>query len=258
MLDRLLLSLLLGVPLVFLSVKKRVLTLPAALLAGLLLVAITCGGGWRGAVYMIAIYAAVVAAHVVSKRKRNRHADGVRGWYQVLCNGAPGALCLLLALFFPARTGALLLAFYAAMAEFLADTLASDIGTLSKAEPIDLCRLRRIPRGRSGGVSLLGSGVALLGCLYAAALALLLGASLGDAALLAACAALGVLLDSVLGSLAQGKFRCAVCDAYTEKRTHCARPTLHQSGLRALDNSTVNLLSNIATALLAALTFLCA
>ena len=254
MLIRFLIALPLGLLLVFFSVRVRMLTLPGALLAMALLLVILPLGGYAPAAFILILYALCAAVHAYNKRRRNRHSDGARGLRQVAANGLFGGVAILLSLLWPHP--ALTVAYYAAITEFFADTLASDIGTLMPGDPIDLCRLRRIPRGRSGGVSALGTLASLCGCGIAAALMLLFGLSPLYAAFAAAAAFLGMLFDSVLGSLLQAKYRCRVCGDYTEKPTHCAGTAERIGGIRLLDNSNVNLLSTLFSALLAVLAVL--
>ncbi len=247
---RLLIGVLVGIVFVLLSVWRRVLTLPGALLAMAMLLVILAFGGFAAAVYILAIFFLCALVHALNKKKKNRHSDGARGVRQVACNGLIGAPLLALYGIFPEEE-ALLVGYYAAIAEFFADTMASDIGTLFPGDPIDICRLRRIERGRSGGVSLMGTLASFLGCLIAFLLALPSGIGALGAAVAAGAAFLGMLIDSVLGSLVQGKHRCTVCAAYTERRSHCGVATERIGGLSCIGNSTVNILSNIAAAAIA-------
>ena len=52
------------------------------------------------------------------------------------------------------------------------------------------------------------------------------------------------MFDSVLGSLVQVKYRCAVCGMVTERETHCGEKTLCVRGARWVSNDAVNLMSN--------------
>ncbi len=250
----LLLTALLALLLVIFSVKKGVLTAPGAGTAALLLLIIALGGGWAGVVYIIALYLVAFSVHLLDKKKKNRHSDGARSVLQVLCNGLFGTLSLLL--FFITKLPAFYYAYFVAIGEFLADTLASDIGTLFPGRPVDICRLRRIERGQSGGVSPMGTAASLGGCVFSFLLSWLLGLPLGIAALCALLAFLGMLLDSVLGSLLQEKLRCTVCGSYTEKKQHCGTPAEHIGGCSLIGNSTVNLLTSFLTTLAAVLLFL--
>ena len=249
MLIRLLVGLLIGAVLVPLSVKRGMLTLPAALGAAVLLLIILLSGGYAAAAYMLLVYLVCALVHRLNKKKKNRHTDGARGLWQVAVNGGTGGVCLLLyaALGHPA----LLVAYYAAIAEFFTDTMASDVGTLSKRVPYDPFRRRRVERGASGGMTPLGTMAALLAAVLAALLSLGAGLSLGEAAVVLGAAFLGMLCDSALGSLLQAKYRCAVCGAYTEKPAHCGAPAVRTAGLSFLNNSAVNLVCTVASALMA-------
>ncbi|MBO7293467.1 MAG: DUF92 domain-containing protein [Clostridia bacterium] len=237
-----------GAAVVLLSVRGRMLTLPAALLSYAFLLIILAFGGYAAALYILLLYAVAGALSALGRHRRNRHADGVRGVRQVVANAAVGTAALLLFGIF-GKDG-LHVAYYAAIAEFVADTAASDVGTLVPRDPIDICRLRRIPRGRSGGVTLLGTAAALAACLLALPISLL-ALSLRGAVIAAAAAFLGVLFDSVTGSLLQAKYRCRLCGDYTERPRHCDTPAERIGGLRLLDNSRVNLVSTLFSAVLA-------
>ena len=245
---------LVGAAVVLLSVGGRMLTLPAAMAAYAFLLIILAFGGYAAAGYILLLFAASGALSALGRRRRNRHADGVRGLRQVIANGAVGTLSILL--FGILGEEALLVAYFAAIAEFLADTAASDIGTLFPRDPIDICRLRRVPRGRSGGVTLVGSAAAAGACLLALGLSLLAGLTLRGAAIAAGAALLGVFFDSFTGSLLQAKYRCRVCGDYTEKPHHCGEAAEKTGGIRLLDNSNVNLLSTLFSAAAAALLML--
>lgn len=247
---RLLAASFLGVALVLLSVRRRMLTLPASLLSLLLLFVILLAGGYPAALYILVLYGLCAIMHAGNRRRKNRHSDSVRGIGQVANNAAAAGLSLLLFAFIGARP--LLVAYYASLAEFFSDTAASDIGTRGRREPFDICRFRRIARGTSGGVSLLGTLASLAASLLSALLSLLCGLSYAEGALVFAVGFFGMLLDSVIGSLAQGKYRCPLCGADTEKRVHCGAPAERVGGLAFLDNSRVNLVCTLTSAALAA------
>lgn len=248
---RLAIGLAVGAGLVLLSVKKRLLTLAGALLALLLLLDILAFGGYAPAVYVILVFLLSGIGGMLAPRKEGGGKHPPRGIRQVAANGGVAGICLLLYGIFD--TLPLLVGYYAAIAEFFTDTLASDIGIRAKGRPFDLARMKRTERGRSGGVSLLGTAASLLGALVCLLLALGAGLSPKAAVIAAAASFLGMLCDSILGSLLQAKYTCTVCAAYTEKPFHCGTAAEKTGGLAIVTNSTVNLLSNVFAALLAIL-----
>ena len=57
----------------------------------------------------------------------------------------------------------------------------------------------------------------------------------------------GMLLDSVLGSAYQARFRCPACDQATERRVHrCGTKATHTTGWAWLDNDLVNATTTVA------------
>lgn len=101
--------------------------------------------------------------------------DGARGARRVMGKGGVAALTGVLALLGTAGRADLAIAFTGALAAALADTLATEIGTLSKREPRLLPTLRAVPAGTPGAVSALGLLGSILGGAIVAAVAWLCG-----------------------------------------------------------------------------------
>ena len=251
MILRLILGLAVGALLVILSIKRRLLTSAGALLAWGLLLDVLLLGGYAPAVYIVTVFlfSGLIGALTAPREKKKKGAS--RGIRQVAANGAVAGICLLLYGILDSLP--LLVAYYAAVAEFFTDTLASDVGIHARGRPLDLARMKRTERGRSGGVSLLGTGASALGALLCLLLSLGAGLSPRAAAIVAISAFGGMLFDSILGSLFQGKYTCRTCGAYTEKPIHCGKEAEKIGGLAWMTNSTVNLASNILSAILAAI-----
>jgi len=116
---------------------------------------------------------------------------------------------------------------------------------LSKRSPRDICTLKRIAPGMSGGVSLLGMTASVsAGVLFGAMVYFCIGITFWETVIIAALAMLGNIIDSLLGSLMQVKYQCSVCCAHTEKKLHCEALTKQVGGIRHIDNCAVNFLSN--------------
>lgn len=238
--------------LALLALRRRSLTPIGSLLAWALCLLIAFGGGWTAFFVLAATFFCTVAADKLAGSRADPHGlrrkSGRRDAVRVLCNVGVSALAM--ALYLVSYRTAFAVACAGVLAESLADSLASKLGPLSTRAPRDLCTGKPVPTGLSGGVTLLGTGAEALG---AAVIAAIWGAgrqSLREAAVVFAAGFLGAMIDSALGSRVQAKFRCPVCDALTERETHCGTPGVLVSGFRRVTNDTVNLLSNVSALLL--------
>ncbi len=254
----LLLSPLVGCAIAALCYALRALTKGGAAFAAVTVAATLFFGG--APAFFILLFSFFIIS-LVGKLTRRRRAvvesgipekEGARDGIQVAVNGAPAVFSILL--WYVTGEGCFFFGFVAAIAEALSDSMASEIGVLSKTPPRDICTLRALPAGMSGGVSLLGFFAALFGACLAVSFSFI--SPMRDPlcfglALLSAI--LGVLLDSILGSRLQAKFRCRVCHKATEKRAHCGADTEHTGGLLFLRNDLVNLVSNLFSAAVAVL-----
>ncbi|KAL3799934.1 hypothetical protein HJC23_007407 [Cyclotella cryptica] len=137
----------------------------------------------------------------------------------------------------------------------LGDTLASELGILSKSEPILITSGRRVPRGTNGGVTLLGTvfsavgGVVIgVGVLVLDMISELDAKPLAYIAFGATCGVIGSITDSLLGATMQATH-------YDEKKgcVHSCRnnndspSTVHISGKNFVTNAQVNVISVIIT-----------
>lgn len=230
-----------------LTLHKKALTPAAALAASGMLILLTALGGAAEIGALLGMYLTVFAADLAFGKRAEAatrqvyEAAGPRGFYQIAANGSAACLCLVL--WFGSGQAAFRVGYYTAVYEILADSLASDVGVLSRRPPRDICTWRPVERGISGGVSPLGLLVSAGACTAAGTLTGVLvwhRAALG--AVTALVPFLGMLLDSVLGSRFQVQYRCAVCGAPTERHTHCGQPVLAVRGGRRLSNGQVNFL----------------
>ncbi|WP_173106836.1 DUF92 domain-containing protein [Bacillus sp. KH172YL63] len=167
-----------------------------------------------------------------------------RDWQQVLANGGPAAL---FALFFTV-TGedVWTYAFVAAIAGANADTWASEIGPLSRKLPLSLRTFKRVPKGTSGAVSVIGTCAALLGAAFISITAALMldGMTFRLFLWITLAGFLGNLMDTFLGATVQLAYRCKVCGMQTEATRHCERQTIRTKGY-GMNNEVVNALSSM-------------
>lgn len=239
------------------TVKKDSLTVTGAIAAFVLIVVSGWFGGWFGLSYLLIIYFTIALVDKIVKGRTEdifrdiNKKSGARDHVQVVANGAAGFLWLLL--YGITDKSVFILAYAVGIAQAFADSAASDIGVLSKSAPISLCRRRRVEKGMSGGVSLLGTFSGLAAGVFCALLYFLFFWDVKGAALVVLFSFVGNLLDSVLGDLVQEKFRCRQCGKLTEKPVHCGVDTDRIGGIPGLDNCMVNLISNfVASSLVVA------
>ena len=256
--DVLIVSVILAALLVFVTLKKKAFTPAAAITAAVILITAGICGEYAAIVGVLSAYGIVFAVDMILGKRTEKitgeinRKTGRRDIVQVLANALAAVIALVLGYIFHRPEG--LVIYYSALTECLADSLASDVGVLSKKDPVDICRMKRIKRGLSGGVSLLGTVSALLGCLAMALISLIFfGFDLKYFIAVLVIPMIGILVDSLLGSLVQAKYQCVKCGKFTEKAAHCGDPTAHCGGLKFINNDTVNILSNFSAAILAAL-----
>jgi uncharacterized protein (TIGR00297 family) len=175
---------------------------------------------------------------------------GARGWASVLANGGLPAFFAIM-YHFTGNDNLYLLFFSGSLSFALADTIATEIGLLSRSAPRSILSGKHIARGHSGGVTLRGEMAAIAGTLVIGVICgLFFSKDEGQfAIILIACITSGLLstnLDSVLGESLQCKYRCTVCNKYAESRiVHCDVVTIQHKGLRFIDNNAVNVISSL-------------
>ena len=240
------------------------------------------GGAAVGAVLGTAIFVAagpflwlLMAAFVLSSSAFTRFRSSQKEWLasiqeksgrrdavQVMANGGIGlAMALLLRV---TRDPAFAVAFAASFASATADTWASEIGVLSRRPPRSPITLRHVPRGVSGGVTLLGLGASVLGAVFIGLLFALenvraAGNPESFAPFLLVTAGsglLGSLFDSILGSTLQAQYVTGAPGANgrrTEHRTSHGVLNALVQGVAFVTNDVVNLLSTALAAACGAL-----
>ncbi len=211
--------------------------------------------GWAGALVLGMFFLpSTLVGRLGARRPAVSDARGEqRDLVQVLSNGGAAALgacaeLLVPGLGFWTLTGAL--------AAASADTWATSLGAFSPRDPRHLLSGARVPRGTSGGVSLVGTLGGLVGAALVAGAA---AAARGDPLLFSAGVTIGVggmLFDSLLGASLQARFCCPACGIPSERRVHrCDTRTQLVGGWRWLGNDGVNALATATAGLAAALWF---
>lgn len=131
---------------------------------------------------------------------------GARSWQNVMANGMSPLLFVVSEFISP---GAIFVAGYlGAISTAMADTMSSEIGMTSHSDPWLITNLKRVKPGTHGGVSLLGTGASLVGCLvvgvFAWSMRIETKAEWSILSVILICAAGGIVgstVDSVLGAV---------------------------------------------------------
>lgn len=175
---------------------------------------------------------------------------GPRDAIQILVNTLPATLALLL--YFNTDQHVFLLAYLASLAGATADTWGSEIGILSKQQPIDIITLKKIPSGISGGVSLLGMLSSFFGSFSSLVVFLFFNLfstaqlTLTEVSFIIIIGFLASVIDSILGSLFQG--------IYLNKNNELTEQAENNQlvhGFSWMNNDLVNLITNLISPLLA-------
>ena len=257
MLKLFLFSVLAATALAALAAWRRALTRGGLALAWCLAVVIGFCGWQTGFLCLAVTFLFTIIAGKISGARRERVENGLhaktgpRDAVQVFCNVFTGALMLVL--FKLTAYRGFLWAYGGAMAASLADSMASELGVLSRRPPRDILTRKLVEPGLSGGVTALGFAMSLLGAaLVALCFAAFPGLGFLRTALdVTAAGFFAAVCDSVLGSAVQVKYRCGVCGALTEKPVHCDAPGTLERGVRWMTNDAVNLCNNVLGALAA-------
>lgn len=235
--------------------RVKSLTTSGAVAAFVVGLAVYAGFGAKG-LFLLVIFFATSSLwsnykSAAKKPVEEKLAKGAtRDWRQVFANGGTAAFFSIL--YFLHQDSILLVGFLVALASANSDTWASEIGSLSKRDPIYIRTFQRVDKGTSGAVSPLGSSAALLGSLTIALGSLwLFNLELVVCLLVFIFGFLGNVIDTLTGAYYQQVYICRQCGIETEKREHCGQPTRRIKGIALMDNDMVNFISGLLAALLA-------
>jgi uncharacterized membrane protein len=135
------------------------------------------------------------------------------------------------------------------LAAAAADTWATSIGSRSTLPARLIWSRRTVSAGTSGGVTAAGTGAAAAGAFLVSTV----GALVAGMPILVPAATLigflGMVVDSTVGALLQGRFHCTACNMASEWRVHrCGRATARTSGIAWLNNDVVNFFATTTAA----------
>jgi|SRR5579875_1381803 len=233
----------------------KFLTLSGAISALLVGLAVQAGFGVRG-LFLLGVF--FVTSSLWSKYKSSwkamfeeKLAKGTtRDWRQVIANGGAASLLSLMNTFWPDPLWTI--GFAVCLASSNADTWASEIGSLSRKNPIYIRTFKRVERGTSGAVSFLGTAAAAAGSMLIAFLSLVLFSLPWPVGILIFLFGyFGNFIDTLMGAFYQQTFVCGKCGLETEKRFHCGQSAIQIKGVAFVDNDLVNFLSGLIAGILA-------
>ncbi len=167
---------------------------------------------------------------------------------QVLANGFVASILVIFHKVSPEPMWYLL--FLSTMAAVTADTWGTEIGIWSKSPVRSLLNFKTVPKGASGGVTLLGTVASLLGSLSVAVLGIISPYApykiKPEAMVLITLAGfLASLADSFFGATVQGQYLCGICNKITERKMHCNQDSALHRGWRFINNDLVNFFCSV-------------
>lgn len=173
-----------------------------------------------------------------------------RDWRQVAANGGTAAMFSLINFFH--YDVIWLIGFTVSLASSNSDTWASEIGSVSKRKPVYIRTFKRVEKGTSGAISLLGTTAALFGSLLIALVsALFFELNAAQLIIIFLFGFIGNIIDTLFGAYYQQAYICMVCGIETEKKMHCQKATNRIKGFSYVDNDMVNFISGLIAAVLA-------
>ncbi|WP_256623476.1 TIGR00297 family protein [Methanolobus chelungpuianus] len=132
--------------------------------------------------------------------------DGVRSYENVFSNSMAALVLAILYGIYPQYSELIIFAYLGTVATATGDTLASEIGTTARSQPIMITTLKPVRAGVDGAVSVLGEVAALLGAMVIGVLPVLFGRVDGALTVIFITTAggfLGTNVDSLLGATLQ-------------------------------------------------------
>ncbi len=166
---------------------------------------------------------------------------------QVFGNGGLAAAFVLFHFFYP-ESNIGWIGFAASLAAVNADTWATELGVLNPTPPRMITNIRkRVEKGTSGGVSLVGTLASLAGSALIAALASLFTYNWSLFLPITLAGLAGSLFDSFLGATVQAMYFCPKDNKETEKHPlhTCGTETIHLRGWKWLTNDWVNFVCGV-------------
>lgn len=242
-----------------LAYKKKSLTKSGMIGAIILGTGIYLTTGFYGASTMILFF--ISSSGLSHYKKSNKEVvakqfdkTGNRDITQVFANGGVGLVYGIL--YMISDNPIYLILFTIAFAAANADTWSTEIGVLDNRNPIHLRNFKRVPKGTSGAVSLLGTFAGFMGALLIGIYSALYINFILDIRveviyilLISIFGLMGSMIDSALGAFIQGIYVDKE-NKETEKKYINGKNTKLKRGVKYINNDIVNIISIIIATLL--------
>jgi uncharacterized protein (TIGR00297 family) len=225
---------------------------PSGAAATFLLAIIIFGvGGWKWTIPMLTFF---ILSSFLSKIKNSRKEAAEaffekshrRDMGQVAGNGGLASIFVVFEFVHPDPIW--YFAYLGAIAAATADTWGTEFGIAFSNGARDIVTFKKVPRGASGGVSLTGTVAGIVGGVIIALSGFtwyhqggeIISSSFIPIGLIAGAGLVGSLFDSYIGATIQAVYRCPICQAVTERKTHCGVSTEKVQGFQWITNDYVN------------------
>ncbi|PLS01761.1 DUF92 domain-containing protein [Neobacillus cucumis] len=241
------------------GVRLNALTITGAFTAMFVGMSVYIGFGVNGLALLGAFFAtssfwSKYKSAAKTKMEEKLAKGGTRDWLQVLANGGAASLFSLLYSLQPELIW--MLGFIVCIASANSDTWASEIGSLSRENPIYIRTFKRVERGTSGAISGLGSVAGASGSFFISILSYwFFHLDLYLVVIIFLFGFIGNVIDTLFGAFYQQVYICEQCGITTEKKSHCQFPTIRIKGFTLVDNDMVNFLSGLIAAILSIVIF---
>ena len=284
LINSMILGVILNFPLLFLIIRKKLLTVPYGIISGAIVtlsVYIISPYLWGALLFfflsssLVSKWKIVQKEPVLSEFSKNSQRDSL----QVFSNSLPALIFGMIYLFldfFPTiinsnnRTlfimSPWLFAAFASIATHNADTWMTEIGISINKDPKLITNLRKtVPKGTSGGVSIIGTSAGIIGSMIISSIFIIPVLMIKELPiielfklyiLLISIGVIGSLIDSLEGATIQGIYYCKLCQKETEKQIHkCGVKTEFLRGYKLVTNDLVNLTSAFLSGCLAVIVY---
>jgi uncharacterized protein (TIGR00297 family) len=217
-------------------------------------------GGLQWAALLLTFFITSSALSKMFKQRKKevniKYAKGSRrDWGQVFANGGVGMFVIFLHLLTPQVLWPWL-AFAGAFATANADTWATELGIFSPSKPRLITTWKPVPRGTSGGISLVGTLATTAGAALVGAVGWLFTSDLSWWKFIGAvtlAGLIGSLIDSLLGATVQAIYYDPIREKETEKVVYDQNgsPAAPVRGFDWMNNDMVNFTAALCGALAA-------